>query len=160
MLHSLPYYSRCTIVHEKLSSIFWRHTKCEAEHGTQSGFLALYSFLNTLLMRGHVVLGHRMIHYRTRILCKLFALKLGFFLDVQYGHDVNWLCIYLFDFQPLLYSASGSAYLDSQGIDPDMLWWNQLILFAMTSVCCFFTYLQLLRVKKDKWFCLDDAAPD
>jgi hypothetical protein len=47
-------------------------------------------------------------------------------------------------------SIDGSEYLELQGIDVDMLWWNQLILFAMSFVLCFLTYLQLRRVKKDK----------
>ncbi|CAB4009782.1 ATP-binding cassette sub-family G member 2 isoform X1 [Paramuricea clavata] len=46
--------------------------------------------------------------------------------------------------------VDGSEYLELQGIDVDMLWWNQLILFAMSFVLCFLTYLQLRRVKKDK----------
>ncbi|XP_046841579.1 broad substrate specificity ATP-binding cassette transporter ABCG2-like isoform X2 [Xenia sp. Carnegie-2017] len=45
---------------------------------------------------------------------------------------------------------TGSEFLDSQGIDTGMLWWNQFILFAMTFVCCVLTYMQLRRVKKEK----------
>ncbi|XP_028396482.1 ATP-binding cassette sub-family G member 2-like isoform X2 [Dendronephthya gigantea] len=53
-------------------------------------------------------------------------------------------------FSSSLPCLQGSEYLVSQGIDADMLWWNQLILFAMSFTCCFLTYLQLRRVKKDK----------
>lgn len=47
-------------------------------------------------------------------------------------------------------TLDGSKYLDVQGIDVDMLWWNEFILFAMSTALCFLTYIQLRRVNKDK----------